>query len=64
MGDLIDGEVFADSTPVGHPHEGAFRGVELGQKRAVTLGGPKCGSVGDRSVESPSSWVDFRGGGG
>ena len=47
MGDLIDGEVFADSTSLGFPHEGAFCGVELGQEGAVALGRSKCGSVGD-----------------
>ena len=64
MGNFINGEVFADSLLVGLPHEGTFCRVELGQERAVTLGGPKCGPVGDRLVEASSSRVDFGGGGG
>ena len=64
MNDFIDGEVFADSSLVGLPHEGAFCGIELGQEGAVTLGGPKRGSVGDRLVEASSSRIDFGGGGG
>ena len=64
MGNLIDGEVFADSLLMGFPHEGAFCGIELGQERTMTLGGPKRGSVGDRPVEPSSSRVDFGGGGG
>ena len=64
MGDLVDGEVLADITLWGFPHEGAFRRVELGQEGTVALGGPKGGSVGDRLVEATSSRVDFRGGGG
>ena len=38
MGDLIDGEVFADGPLMGLPHEGAFCGIELGKEGAVTLG--------------------------
>ena len=64
MGDLVDGEVFADSGPVGFPHEGAPRGIELGQEGAVALGRRKRGSVGDRLVESPSGRIDFGRGGG
>ena len=30
VGDLIDGEVFADGGLGGFPHEGAFGGVKLG----------------------------------
>ena len=32
VGDLVDGEVLADVPLRGFPHEGAFRGVELGQE--------------------------------
>ena len=64
MGDFINGEVLAYGPLVGFPHEGAFRGIELGEERAVTLGGPKGGSVGDRLVEATGSRVNFRGGGG
>ena len=64
MGDLINGEVLAD-VPLGSlPHEGAFRGIEFGQERAVALGRRKGGSVGDRSMEASRSRVDFRGRGG
>ena len=62
VGDLVDGEVFADSTPGSLPHEGAFRGVEPGQEGAVALGGPKGGPIGDRPVESARGRVDLRGG--
>ena len=64
MGDFINGEVLADGSLMGLPHEGAFRGIELGQERAVTLRGPERGPVGDRLVEASSSRVDFGGGGG
>ena len=64
MGDFINGEVFADSPLMGLPHEGAFCGIELGQEGAMTLGGPKRGSVGDRLVETSSGRVNFGGGGG
>ena len=64
MGDFIDGEVFADSLLVGFPHEGAFRGVELGQEGAVALGGPERGLVRDRFVEPAGSRVDLGRGGG
>ena len=64
MGNFIDREVFADSVLMGLPHKGSFRGVEFGQERAVTLGGPELGLVGDRSVETSSGRVDFGGGGG
>ena len=64
MGDFINREVLADSPLMGFPHEGAFCGIELGQERAMTLGGPKRGSVGDRLVETSSGRVNFGGGGG
>ena len=64
MGDFINGEVFANSLLMGLPHEGAFCGGKLGQERAMTLGQPKRGSVGDRLVETSSSRVNFGGGGG
>ena len=64
MGDFVDGKVLADVSLRVFPQEGAFRGVELGQKGAVALGGPKGRPVGDRSMEAPGGWVDLRGGGG
>ena len=64
MGDLVNEEVLADSTSVGLPHEGAFRGVEFGQKGAVALAGSKCESVGDRLVKASNRQVDLRRGGG
>ena len=62
MGDFVYGKVFADVSLRGFPQEGALRGVQLGQKGAVALGGPKGGSVGDRHVEATGGWVDLRGG--
>ena len=41
MSDFINGEVFAEVPLGGPPHEGAFRGVEFGQKRKMALGGPE-----------------------
>ena len=38
MGDLVDGEVFADIPLWGFPHEEAFGGVELDQEGVVTQG--------------------------
>ena len=58
---FVDGKVLADVSLRGLPQEGAFRGVELGQKRAVALGGPEGGSVGDRPMEGSGGWVDLRG---
>ena len=64
VGDFVDGEVLADVPLWGPPHEGAFLGVELGQKGAVALRGPEGGFVGDRLMETSGGWVDLRGGGG
>ena len=47
VGDFVDRAVLADGAARGLPHEGAFRGVELGQEGAVALGGPKGGPIGD-----------------
>ena len=41
MGDLVDGEVFANIPLRGFPHEGAFGGIELDQEAAVTQGRSK-----------------------
>ena len=38
VGDLVDGEVLADSTSGSFPHEGSLRGVELGKEGAVASG--------------------------
>ena len=61
VGDLIDGEVLAYGAPGSFPHEGAFRGVELGQEGAMALGGPEGGSVGDRLMEPACGRVYLRG---
>ena len=37
VGDFVNGEMLADIPLRGFPHEGAFRGVEFGQKGAVAL---------------------------
>ena len=40
VGDLVNGEVYADILLGSFPHDGAFGGVKLNQEGAVTLGGP------------------------
>ena len=50
MGDLVNGEVFADISLGSFPHEGAFSGVKLDQEGAMTLGEPEGGLVGNRFV--------------
>ena len=62
VGDLVDGEVFAYGAPGSLPHEGAFRGVELGQEGAIALRGPKGGPVGNRLIEPPCGRIYLRGG--
>ena len=47
MGDLVNGEVFADISLRSFPHKGAFSGVKFDQEGAVTLGGPEGGFVGN-----------------
>ena len=47
MGDLVDGQVFADISLGSFPQEEAFSGVELDQERAMTLGGPEGRFVGN-----------------
>ena len=64
VGDFVDGEMLADISLRGLPHEGAFGGVELGEEGAVTLGGPEGRLVGDRLMEPSGGRVDLRGGGG
>ena len=60
MGDLVDGEVFADVPLRGLPHEGAFRGVQFGEEGAVAFGGPKSGLIWDGLVESACGRVYLR----
>ena len=50
VGDLINGEMFADVSLGGFPHEGAFGGVEFDQQGPVTLGGSAGGLIRDRFV--------------
>ena len=64
MGNLIDGEVFANIPLRGFPHEGAFGGIELDQEGAVTQGRSEGRLVGDRLVQTGRSWVDLGGRGG
>ena len=60
MRDFVDGEVFADVSRRGFPHEGAFRVVEFGEKGAVALGGPEGGPIGNRLMETSGGWVYLR----
>ena len=64
MGDLVDREVFADTTSGSLPHKGEFHRVELGQEGAVALREPKEGPRRDRLMEPASGRVDLGRGGG